>query len=62
MIYESTQTTLAVICIVIDVDECAEDDELCGTGTCENTPGSHTCQCLDGSSGPQCGTGGTGTF
>ena len=43
--------------ILIDTDECAEDDGLCGAGTCENTPGSHTCQCLDGSTGLHCETG-----
>ena len=46
-----------MILIAIDVDECAEDDDVCGTGSCENTPGNYTCQCLDGSSGIRCEAG-----
>ena len=41
----------------IDTDECALNDELCGTGTCENMPGSYRCQCLDGFTGRHCETG-----
>ncbi|TSK53727.1 Fibrillin-2 [Bagarius yarrelli] len=31
-----------------DIDECAISPDLCGQGTCVNTPGSFECECFDG--------------
>lgn len=32
----------------IDIDECRISPDLCGSGTCVNTPGSFECECFDG--------------
>lgn len=32
----------------VDVDECSIVDDVCGAGTCHNTPGAFTCLCLPG--------------
>lgn len=42
---------------VTDIDECSEQQGLCGNGRCFNTPGSYRCRCNRGyvlSSGGQC--------
>lgn len=31
-----------------DIDECRISPDLCGQGTCVNTPGSFECECLRG--------------
>lgn len=31
-----------------DIDECRISPDLCGPGTCVNTPGSFECECFEG--------------
>ena len=31
-----------------DIDECRISPDLCGHGTCVNTPGSFECECFEG--------------
>ena len=54
--------TLGVDIIIhyTDIDECANDSEVCGditTASCKNTAGSYSCACRDGFEGspPSCG-------
>ena len=34
--------------IPTDIDECRISPDLCGHGTCVNTPGSFECECFEG--------------
>lgn len=38
----------------IDIDECAEHRQLCGSGTCQNMEGTYKCICDDGFCGDEC--------
>ena len=33
---------------VADIDECAEAQEVCRRGQCQNVEGSYICECLEG--------------
>ena len=37
-----------VLNYVTDIDECRDQPNICGNGTCENLPGSHKCVCYPG--------------
>lgn len=39
---------LPLHCCETDIDECRISPDLCGSGTCVNTPGSFECECFDG--------------
>ena len=35
-----------LLCLIVDIDECTEDTDLCGTGTtCVNTDPGYNCTC-----------------
>jgi len=37
-----------------DIDECLNNTNICGAGTCYNNQGSFSCVCSDGYFGAQC--------
>lgn len=39
--------TVSSFCLP-DIDECRISPDLCGPGTCVNTPGSFECECFEG--------------
>lgn len=43
-----TQTSGPCISVPTDIDECRISPDLCGQGTCVNTPGSFECDCFPG--------------
>ena len=39
---------VCILVMVADIDECGLSDNVCGNGSCENTPGRFICHCLQG--------------
>lgn len=38
----------AVMCYVVDIDECSRTSGICSNGVCENMMGTYQCVCDDG--------------